>query len=191
MKGFIGLVVLAATVSSGCALNGVLEVEMQLPYTDGAAPRARIQVCAVADCEADIDTHGHAEVIEIGPGATPCASGGDCNARFSVVSDQTDLDRLQVRVRFCVDDCEYDLGRPDAPELWFELEEPFERGRRTYWNPSEPPYVRIPDAQPAGRPSAPTVIPKCEIADECWSLGNTPDPMFGYCDAAMRRFCEE
>lgn len=180
--------VVAASALSGCALNAALEVEMHLPYEDGDLPRARVQVCG-PDCEFGEYWDRPAQVIEIAS-AAPCETGGDCNARFSVVTEQTDLEQLRVQIRFCDTDCDLDVAAPGAPQLWFELERPFLHGGRTYWRPSAEPFVRVPAAQPSGPPVAPTVVPSCEIADECWPSDRVPTPDVGYCNMDGVRFCE-
>jgi hypothetical protein len=184
------LALLLALSTSGCALNSALEIEMDLPWADGDLPRARVQVCG-ADCAFDDEWARDAEVFPVTPEMAECETGGSCNVRFSVLTEQADLERLLVRVRFCDDDCDVDVPPPDAPELWFELEEPFQPGRRTYWNPSAEPFVRIPAEQPDGQPASPIRVPKCEIRDECWQPADRiPDATFGYCNMAGERFCE-
>lgn len=175
----------AVIVASGCALNASLEVEMELPYAP--APRARVEVCH-ADCDFDV---WDAFVFDLEPDLAECETGGSCNVRFSVLTEQAELERLFVRVRFCDDDCYLDVARPDAPGLWFELEQPFQRGGRTYWNPSAEPFVRVPDTQPPGRPTDVIQVSRCEIRDQCWAPSTAvPDPTIGYCNAAGERFCD-
>lgn len=175
---------------SGCALNSALEVEMKLPYAGGAdLPRARVDV-SIDDREFSEDWIGNPRIIEIGPGAPACETGGDCNLRFSVVTEQTGAEYLRVKIRFCDSDCGDDVARPGSPELWFELEEPFVHGGRTHWSPSSEPFVRVPLVQPAGPPSAPIVVPRCEIADDCWPSDIVPTPDVGYCNMAGLRYCE-
>ena len=147
------LFVVLGLVASGCAFNGILEVEMNLPFGGPADhPYAVVQV---DDRPPDIwyrdwvsrDTHAFR--IDAPP-SDPCADvPRDCNVRFSVDSQNVGLERMYMKVRFCEQpDCLH-LNDADAPFYSFVIEHPFYQGCVTTWYADRAP-VPVPalSAQP-------------------------------------------
>jgi hypothetical protein len=182
--GLVAVLAFASVPAGGCALNAALEVEMQLP-ADGL-PRARVQP-QDPTYPFEVGWGGGAHVFDLSEDV--CEPGRECNVRFSVVSNQTDLDRLFIRVLFC-DEPGCDADDPSFPSLWYTIEDPFQKGGRTFWNPSAEPFVRVPDVQPSAPATAAIEVPKCEIRDECWPADQLPDAVFGFCNSDMQRFCD-
>ncbi len=143
--------------AGGCALNGILEVEMTLPY-DGVDDRA-FAIVQVDDEMPDLwnqDWDGPpTQAFQIdGTGADPCADvDRDCNVRFSVDSQNTSLERLFVKVTFCDQaDCQTP-GRDGNPPLYaFVIERPFYQGCVTTWYANRPP---VPVPALAAQPEPP------------------------------------
>jgi hypothetical protein len=137
------LLLLAATLATGCAQNAVLEIEMQLPSAgpDGApSPYTEASVRFALDTDGPENDVTTFDAWTSGDGPTPRAftlserRADDeprrtfpSNLRLSVRTGQVDADLL-LQIRFC---------RPNgicdpAPELRYHVEHPFYRGQRTF-----------------------------------------------------------
>ena len=129
------ILIAALLVATGCARNGVFELELELPAVSG-----RFAVVEVRS-EATTDRIGVAPAIPLSAScgrpdpAPPCADrelDPSCSATVSVVADEDELDAaLQVRVRFCVDP---DCAAPEddgAPFQRIDVERAFYRGQYT------------------------------------------------------------
>lgn len=213
-----------ALAASGCALNAVLEVEMTLPY-DGADDRT-FAIIQVDDAAPDLwnqDWAGpptHAFQID-GTAPDACeAADRTCNARFSVSSQNTGLERLYVKVTFCDQaDCQTPGVDGNPPLYAFVIERPFYQGCVTTWYANRPPFpvaalaaqpgppeadFRDPDAgcicrtgsctrdDRSGWDCPPAEPPVTHTVERCevGRFGDEGDSTAGWCTTMGRHFCE-
>lgn len=120
------LSVALALLTSACAQNAILELQVELPPAPATGPRfAQVQVRRAAGNGFDAVWMGSdPRTVELGDSAQ-----WDC---ISVVTNDDTID-LNVRVRFCRESNCLGFGDDTAPERRYHLEHPFYIGRRTYW----------------------------------------------------------
>ena len=196
----ITLISLVLSLASGCALNAVLEVDMLLPYDPGRdeRPIALVEVSTTRPPPLVDGLGGWNEewreeerVFNLASGENPCAAEGrNCNVRFSVVTENIDVEFIYIKVTFCrAEDCT-ELGEASNPAFWgFVLERPFYRESRTRWSPTREdglfvlpldrqPPLPIPEVDPP-----PFVVDRCSI--EGCARGNPVITDFGWCDGEL------
>lgn len=180
-------------LGTGCALNAVLEVRMQLPSSPLGAAFVDVQSgalpCDVPGMCARLDTlEANAESFALSE--NHCEGEPEpCNVRFSVSTAEVELDALQIRVDLCDSvDC---LRTGREPGYVFEIARPFYQGRRTRWSPNQALFadrVQL-DPQPAGAEQQRYEAHRCEV-EGCISGRQPEDPSLGWCDGPTPE-CED
>lgn len=201
MMRVLGLA-LSASLLSGCALNAIFEVEMQLPYEAGQPQFAHVQITTLEPSPWHVQLGDSPRIFDLAA-TQPCRDGGadDCNVQFSVVTQNVDVEHLFVKVSFCEsEDCSA-IGGPGVPPFFsFDFEQPFHRGEVTRWTTNRPPehFSFTLDRQPPPQgaiPMDPAVreVPRCGIAG-CLNQDMLIAEPFGWCDGATgvpgQHYCE-
>jgi len=195
-------IALATALLSGCALNAVLEIDMQLPYAAGTDD-GEFAIVQVADEPPDVDRASglplwypawpepsdrvtrHAFAISEGENLCDDLD-RPCNVRFSVTTENVDLDNLYLKVSFCnTPDC---LGAGDATNpgfFGFVIARPFYQGQVTRWSPTRTDVTTFnPDGldtqpPPLGAMVDPADDPRPYEVPRCHVQGCTDMPAFG------------
>jgi len=171
------VIVLILAIGSGCARNADLELTLTLPQQPAGTPAMfayvqfeRPPVAFDSEWAGTTDVDG----TRLGTAAAPAV------VQLSVLTEDVAAP-LRMKVRFCSSPrCE--SAGPTTPTLWYELEQPFHRGARTYWS-------RVIDAIPApGHPCAPETIDRCAIRG-CVTVFPPTDPV-SFCRLDGTHFCD-
>lgn len=164
-----------ALALSACARNAALEVEIEVPPADAAAPsRYAVVQFETAAQSFESDWRGANEY----PGAL---LGTDPQTlRYTVLSESPET-VVQVKVLFCTTaDCTGADDSPDrTPALWYRLERSLYVGERTRWR------VRIASV-PSDPPTTPIDVDKCEI-EGCIRAGGSET---SFCRLSGEHYCE-
>jgi hypothetical protein len=159
-------------VATACARNGALEVELTLPPHDGPTPPYAFVQFESDDQPFENDWRASTDYPGVELTSTAQA------VRYSVLSESPET-VVQVKVRFCRTPTCTEDDPVSTPAVWYRLERSLYVGVRTWWRP-------VIQALPAGPPSAPIDIDKCQI--EGCIQGGTPGSSF--CRLSGEHFCE-
>lgn len=160
----------------GCAQNSIFELTLQTPPPEMGRDKVVIEARLGAEADFDADwqqTQIRGLVMEPFVDNTLLAS-------FEASGDDMELP-LKVKVRFCLEERCTDVADGNAPEVRYEFERVFYRGRFTSNEQIIVDYPTDPSMPPE------TDVGKCDIVGEgCWE-GATDNNCLG----DGRHFCED
>lgn len=163
-----------ALVTTACARNAALEVELTLPPQPAGATRYAVVQFESEPRSFEADWRGANDY----PGTLLTTEAQTVS--YSVLSEEPST-VVQVKVLFCTTpDCSAIEDAPDrAPGLWYRLERSLYVGERTRWRATI-------DAVPPDPPTDAAEIDKCEI-EGCIRAGATDTT---FCRLSGDHYCE-
>lgn len=170
MRRLVVAGVALALVSSGCARNGVLEVELTLP----PLPATETELYAVPYFRTGEFTFD-AQLVD------PSFDGTLLSDTVQEVAYSVDTERVDGSLRLAVVFCERagcdGEDTMNLPQVWYDFEHATYIGQRTRW-------TAVIDEVPAGRPTDATCVDRCEIEGCIAGSGS-------FCRADGTHFCAD
>lgn len=172
---------LAVLLSSGCARNAFLELQIDLPKNEFAEQRQAVVQVVSGEVPFEQEWAGGDPIPPVLLGASPTST------KVSIEGDaDTEQKPIRVKVKFCKGaQCEL-LNDDVAPQVWLQIDRAFYVGQRTgyTWKIACIPNVKgQTDPPPVCDAPQQTTVPKCKVAG-CRS-GVTSE----YCSGG-KHFCE-